>query len=301
MLPEKNLKIILKIIFFSIFLSNLALTNSSSEETPDSRGKICLFFDDGWKNQYDRALPVLREFGFRASFGIISDYIGTDRKSFWSRMNVSELRELELLGMEIASHTMTHPSMLNLTDEQLHREVAGSKMSLTQLGFSVNTFIYPYGEWNSTVIEHVKEAGYICARDLTGEPYRLHDAEPDARFHVGSWPITNQSLNEFKEILAHSTETEVVVFTYHFISDEGPESTSTSTANFYHQMKYLKQSGFDVILLSELFEEKEVTMWRRPPFITLIISTFGFITILVILYLTSNTHIREGGQQTIRG
>ncbi len=44
--------------------------------------KVCIFFDDGWKNQYDVALPILKEFGFKATFSIITDYIGMDNEPF---------------------------------------------------------------------------------------------------------------------------------------------------------------------------------------------------------------------------
>lgn len=75
--------------------------------------RVCIFFDDGWKNQYDVALPVLKEFGFKATFSIITDYIGMDRGTFWSRMNIDEIIELKNLEMEIASHIRTHPHMKN--------------------------------------------------------------------------------------------------------------------------------------------------------------------------------------------
>jgi peptidoglycan/xylan/chitin deacetylase (PgdA/CDA1 family) len=275
-----------RILFFTALLIFSAFVKVSLAKQAESGGKICLFFDDGWENQYDYALPVLQEFGFKASFGIITDYIGLDGGTFWGRMNVSELKELERSGMEITSHSKTHPHMLNLTHEQLYNEIIGSKTALTQMGFTVDTFVYPYGEWNSTVIKYVEEAGYLCARALACETYSLDNTDPLNKFHVGSWSITNQGLNEFKEILAHSTENEVVVLVYHFISDEGPESTSTPIRNFYDQMKYLEENGFNVIILSEIFQIKEKSIWEQP-YIILASLTLGFALILLVLYFRS--------------
>jgi len=272
------------ILLFIIFFLTSAISDSYWGKTAISGRKVCLFFDDGWKNHYDHVLPILKELGFKASFGIITDHIGADRGSSRGRMNISELKELERYGMEIASHTKTHPHMLNLTHEQRYSEIIGSKTGLMQLGFTVNTFIYPYGEWNSTVTEYVKEADYLCARTVTCEPYSLDAIDPDTKYHISSWPITNQTFDEFKEILTHSTENEVVVLTYHIISDEGPKSKYTTLTNFYHQMKYLKENNFEIILISEIFQENEKKIWKQPYFAPAII-TLGFATILLSFYL----------------
>lgn len=233
--------------------------------------KVCLFFDDGWKNQFDEALPVLKELEFKASFGVIADYIGLGRGTFWSRMNTAELKELQGCGMDIACHTKTHPHMLNLTHEQLRDEIIASKNALTQLGFDVKTFVCPYGELNSTVVDHVKEAGYLCARTLKPETYSLENSDQNAKYRIGSWPITNQSLDDFKQILSHSAENDVVVLAYHFISDEGPVETSTPVQNFYEQMKYLKKNNFEVMLLPKLFATNEKPPWKPLSLMVLVI------------------------------
>ncbi len=107
--------------------------------------RVALFFDGGWKNQYDEAFPILKEFRFKATFAVITDYIGLDRGTLQARMNYTELKELQNSGMEIASHTKTHPHMLNLTHERIIDEIANSRKALTQLGFDVKTFVYPHG------------------------------------------------------------------------------------------------------------------------------------------------------------
>jgi peptidoglycan/xylan/chitin deacetylase (PgdA/CDA1 family) len=226
--------------------------------------RVALFFDDGWKNQYDEAFPILKEFGFKATFAVITDYIGLDRETFKGRMNHTELKELQNSGMEIASHTKTHPHMLNLTHERLVDEIANSKKALTQLGFNVKTFVYPHGEWNQTIIGYVKEAGYTYARTIKPEAYTIKNQDANARYHIGSWTITNQTLEEFQKILSNANESTVIVLTYHHITNDGPQETSTPTKNFREQMKYLKENNFQVVLLSELFTTNEKPSWGLP-------------------------------------
>ncbi|MCS7114326.1 MAG: polysaccharide deacetylase family protein [Nitrososphaerota archaeon] len=251
------------LLILLIFLS-LSLPESYSQTSQEPQVKVALFFDDGWKNHYDEAFPFLMKFGFKATFAIVSDYIGHDRGTFWARMNLTELKMLQESGMEIASHTKTHPHMLNLTHEKLIDEIINSKKALTQLGFKVKTFVYPHGEWNQTILEYVKEAGYACARTIKPEAYTIENPDADARYYIGSWTITNQSLKEFQEIFQNTEKGQVVVLTYHFISDETPKETSTSPQNFYEQMEYLKKNKYEVVLLSELFKTDEKQPWSPP-------------------------------------
>ncbi|MEN4070370.1 MAG: polysaccharide deacetylase family protein [Methanobacterium sp.] len=223
---------------------------------PDAR-LVAIFFDDGWQNQYDVALPILLRHDFKASFTIITDYIGTG-EGFWEYMSHKEIKELAEHGMDIAAHTKTHPDLTKLTDEQMREEIFGSKEYLANLGFEVRTFAYPFNAWNDIAVGYVKEAGFVCARaGWPKQAFDLEGAEPIERFRINSFCITNQTLDEFKEIVANAAPNRVVVLTYHHISDEGNEwSTewSTPVRNFAEQMHYLEEAGFTVVLLPDLFE-----------------------------------------------
>jgi hypothetical protein len=173
--------------------------------------------------------------------------------------------------MDIACHTKTHPHMMNLTSGQLYDEIVDSKNVLTQMGFNVKTFVYPFGESNVTIVDYVKDAGYVCARNTKAEVYRLKDLDSSARYRICSWQITNQSLDAFKQILSHATEDEVVVLTYHFLSDKASKETYILIQNFREQMMYLKENNFDVVLLPEFFAVDEEPLWVPPYFVAVIL------------------------------
>jgi peptidoglycan/xylan/chitin deacetylase (PgdA/CDA1 family) len=220
---------------------------------PDAR-LVCLFFDDGWVNQCEVALPILLEHDFKATFGVITGRIGTGH-GVWRYMGEKELRELAEYGMDIAGHTKTHPNLTdNLTDKRLREEIIDSKKHLEKMGFEVSTFVYPYYEWDERVVELVTEAGYTCARSgwLEGEFYDLTTSDPRAKYYIPSWAIVNQSMERFKFLVNKANRHAAVCLTYHFISDTGPEETSTPVAKFKAQMSYLKEAGFTVVLLPEL-------------------------------------------------
>ena len=170
-------------------------------------------------------------------------------------MPVKKIKKLAEYGMGIAAHTKTHPDLTqNLTDEQLWDEIFGSKERLEELGFKIRTFVYPGGAYNDRVISYVKEAGYVCARSCNDTVYHLDTTDPNARFYIGAYPIANETSQEdFKRMLANAGRQQLVCLCYHFVSDTGPPETSVSVEKFQYQMQYLKENGFTVALLPDLF------------------------------------------------
>jgi peptidoglycan/xylan/chitin deacetylase (PgdA/CDA1 family) len=287
------------ICFLALIILGLALPEPCGAEEIGSERKVSLFFDDGWENQYNVVFPVLKELGFKASFAIITDYIGMDRGTFCSRMNVTELKELQAYGMDIACHTKNHPHMMNLTGDQLHDEIIASKNVLTQTGFNVKTFVYPFAEWNFTIVDYVKEADYVCARAVKAEAYSIENPDLNARYHVGSWSITNQSLDAVKQILLNATESEVVVLDYHFVSDEGAQATSVPVQNFREQMVYLKENNFTVVLLPELFATNEKPLLTLPDFAVMIL-VIGVVSVFMGFYLGKRKAKKVGSQRNAK-
>lgn len=245
-----------KVLITVCLLGIIILTGCQTPNTHQQQATICLFFDDAWANQYEETLPVLLEHEFTATFGVITGRIGTG-ENFWRYMNEDELKNLADHGMDIACHTKTHPHLTdNLTDEQLREEIIESKKYLESLDFEINTMVYPYYEWDDRVIEYVIEAGYGYARGGWPEEgsFNLPLADDDARYHLPSRQITSQDLETFKSIVGELDDNSAICLVYHFISDTGPETTSTPVDNFHEQMAYLKEAGFKVVVLSDIIE-----------------------------------------------
>jgi peptidoglycan/xylan/chitin deacetylase (PgdA/CDA1 family) len=222
---------------------------------PDAK-LVCIFFDDGFTNQYEVALPILLEHDFKATFGVITDYVGTGH-DLWQYMDTGELEDLARYGMDIGCHTKTHLDLTTVSDKQLNEEIIESKKDLEHMGFEVSTMVYPYYAWNDKVIEYTISANFTCARAGWTEKgfFDTNDSDPKARYHVTAWQISQQDMNRFKYIVDKAGPDAVVCLVYHFISDTGPESTSTPVANFQEQMAYLKNAGFTVIPLPDIFRQ----------------------------------------------
>jgi peptidoglycan/xylan/chitin deacetylase (PgdA/CDA1 family) len=120
---------------------------------------IVLTFDDGYADAYTHALPLLQEYGFVATFYIITSYVGTEGYMGWD-----ELRAMRDAGMDIGAHSMTHPDLTALSQSQAYDQVASSREQLEDtLQVPVTSFCYPGGKFDTATRSLVVDAGYTSA------------------------------------------------------------------------------------------------------------------------------------------
>lgn len=143
---------------------------------------IVITFDDGYHNFLTEAFPILKKYGFTATIFIITDKTADNEEvradNSWDHESESKYRTEHLIwpeiirlakkGIEIGSHTRTHPNLTRLEKVALKKEIKESKTILEEkLGMPVETFCYPGGRRNLLVIETVKETGYKIAVIVT--------------------------------------------------------------------------------------------------------------------------------------
>lgn len=146
----------------------------TAERTGSARGLVGLTFDDGYVDFLQNAVPVLENLGFTATVFVVAGLLGEENK--WefrgdprpqmTLLGAEGVREVAARGMEVGSHTMTHPKLLGLERELLEAEVRGSKEVLSEvLGEAVGGFCYPYGFIDAASVQAVRRAhyDYACA------------------------------------------------------------------------------------------------------------------------------------------
>lgn len=121
---------------------------------------VLITFDDGYQDNYDNAYPILRKYGLKGTVFVVTSFLGT-RKGY---LTWDECREMEKNGMTVASHTVDHKSMTDLTNDQLRAELVESKKKAeAELGHEVKYMAYPTGAYNLHIAQLVREAGYKAA------------------------------------------------------------------------------------------------------------------------------------------
>lgn len=136
------------------------------------QGKVFgITFDDGYRNVYENALPVLCELGFTATNYFVAHQL--DGSNVWDAekgvapsplMSARELRGWADAGQEVGSHTLDHVHLPDISPELAELQIRQSKAELEDLaGVEVSAFCYPYGDETPAVRDMVRGAGYLNA------------------------------------------------------------------------------------------------------------------------------------------
>lgn len=108
---------------------------------------VVLTFDDGLRDFYTQAFPLLQVYGFIATVFLPTGYIGAGRCRFNGRdcLTWAEVRELHTSGITFGSHTVNHKQLRGLSLNDLEQEIRCSKETIEdRLGHSVSSFSYPF-------------------------------------------------------------------------------------------------------------------------------------------------------------
>lgn len=138
-----------------------------------ARGLVGLTFDDGYRSVLEHAAPVLRQVGFTATVFPVVERLGwhnawDPQGPHLATLTVEELRALREHGVEIGSHTLTHPMLTRARPDHQAREIAQSRLRLAELlGQAPAGLSYPFGDVDAAVARLARTAGYAyaCAVD----------------------------------------------------------------------------------------------------------------------------------------
>jgi peptidoglycan/xylan/chitin deacetylase (PgdA/CDA1 family) len=101
----------------------------------------------------------LRARGFTATIFLIPLALAEADALTWE-----QIRELDRAGFTIGSHTLTHPWLPDLTDEEVTCELCASKTLIErELGHAVTALSYPYGAFDARIQRIAKQCGYTRA------------------------------------------------------------------------------------------------------------------------------------------
>jgi len=149
--------------------ANISLdTMAHIHDHPELRGKnlVVLTFDDGSKDHYLHAYPLLRQYDYSGTFFLITSLVG-------KVLTADEIKDMYRAGMGIGSHTHSHPFLDKLDQEEIRRELMISKSLLESLiGGPVRFLCIPGGWYNDTVLRIAEELNYklICTSDIGTNP-----------------------------------------------------------------------------------------------------------------------------------
>lgn len=140
-------------------------------------GTVVLTFDDGFRTSLTDVAPLLTRLGVRGTFYVSPGLFG---KQHWQvrgdegrLLDADDAKALAEAGMDVGSHTMSHPDLRTLADDDLAAELGESKAAIEKItGRPCRTFAYPYGLYDDRVTAATAAAGYDLAFAWLPGPWR---------------------------------------------------------------------------------------------------------------------------------
>ncbi len=136
-----------------------AITSQNIYEGTVPCKSVMITFDDGYYDVFSQAYPIMREYNFVWILGLILAKIDESDYLLWD-----DIRKLQKIGWEIASHTWHHPNLSELPKEYISYEIDQSKKDLEKwFQTPVHIFIYPKGRYRYSTLDEIKKSGYSYA------------------------------------------------------------------------------------------------------------------------------------------
>lgn len=169
------------------------LLNKSFDYAQDQNYKyVILTFDDGYSDAYINAFPILKKYDFTATFYIITNSVGKDQYISWD-----QIIEMKTSGMNIGSHTLSHPDLSKTTTVKSENEIFQSKNIIEEkIGDTIDDFCYPSGKYIEDNINILKKYNYKTA---TTTKSGIYDSSKNSFFEIPRLRITNDT--NFSKIL----------------------------------------------------------------------------------------------------
>ncbi len=152
---------------------------------PPARGVI-ITFDDGYQDNYFNAFPILKKYGLKGTFFVVTDYVdgsgffhwlkleeksavhSRENRQYWLPLSRQQILDMSAHGACFGSHSKSHCGLSQIDEGQAAEELKGSRVCLEGiLQRPVRCFSYPYGDVSQSARAQVKAAGYEAAVGIT--------------------------------------------------------------------------------------------------------------------------------------
>jgi peptidoglycan/xylan/chitin deacetylase (PgdA/CDA1 family) len=214
------------------------------------RPVVVLTFDDAELSHYTIVAPLLKKYGFGATFAVCEMDWNTADSVFY--MKWPQIAQLHQMGFEIGNHTGHHKNMTKLSRDQMRQEIRYIEDRCTAYGIPKPiSFAYPGNRSDSLSQVVLQEMGYQYARAGGSTFYNPAQDNPLVipSYTMGS---TDKLANRTWTALKSVQPGQIMIFTIHGVPDLGHPDYTTSADVFTQYLEYMKKNRFKVIALRDL-------------------------------------------------
>jgi peptidoglycan/xylan/chitin deacetylase (PgdA/CDA1 family) len=241
------------------------------EPIPDKL--VVLTFDDSSKSHFTVARPLLKKYGFGATFFITEGFdFPTNKRDY---VSWEEIAQLHADGFEIGNHTRDHQSITANTLRDVAAQVRAINESCKKHGIPAPvSFAYPGNGLHREALPILKDLGirfarrggspefpYKEGRGFAYEPGLDHPLLiPSAGDARPSW-----TLDDFKRAVSQARHRKIAVLQFHGVPDTAHDWVNTSRKQFEEYLKYLADNHFRVVALRDLTKWVDPTVTPEDP------------------------------------
>jgi peptidoglycan/xylan/chitin deacetylase (PgdA/CDA1 family) len=217
-----------------------------------ARPLVSLTFDDGYASHATVALPELTAAGLTGTFYVQSGAIDSPPPPDY--LTSGQLGALVRAGMEIGSHSVTHPILTDLTPEEQTAELGDSQQALRTLtGQSVTSFAAPFGAYDDDLITRID--GFYATHRTVDDGYNQRDTLDLSRLKA-KMVVSTTTAADVQEWLDETRAQGLwLVLVFHDLVEGSTDFYDTTPETYREVMAEVAASGIAVRTVSDASAE----------------------------------------------
>ncbi|MCP4357287.1 MAG: polysaccharide deacetylase family protein [Chloroflexi bacterium] len=142
------------------------LSRAITDKTDLPAKPIIITIDDGYRDNYTNAFPILKEFGFTATIFLATDFLDRGDPNYLTWEMVKEMSDY---GIKFEAHSKSHIDLREQSRDHLVWELLGSQETIAaHIGYRPHYFAYPGGRYDEDTIAVLQELGFWGAVTTMG-------------------------------------------------------------------------------------------------------------------------------------
>jgi peptidoglycan/xylan/chitin deacetylase (PgdA/CDA1 family) len=266
-----SLRTILNSLLSILAFDSLICATYGLEPIPDKL--VVLTFDDSARSHFTTVRPILKRYGFGATFFITEGFDFTTNKTDY--MTWQEIAELARDGFEIGNHTRDHMGITTENVAALEEQVAAINKQCLAHGIPPTTsFAYPGNSFSPEALSILKKSGIRFARRGGRPEYDYREGRGFAYEPGFDHPLLVPSagdarpdwtIDDFIAAVEQARHGRIAVLQFHGIPDTAHAWVSTSAQQFDGYMNYLAKNGYTVIAMRDLAKYVDADLVPSDP------------------------------------
>ncbi len=142
--------------FTAIDLYDLSRAITNKQELPEK--PVIITLDDGYRDNYENAFPILQEFGLKATISLATQFLDDGHPDY---LTWEMVEEMAAAGIRFEPHSKTHADLSGQSRDYLIYQILGSRETIAaHVGYTPRFFVYPSGRYDADTIRILQELDF---------------------------------------------------------------------------------------------------------------------------------------------